>query len=266
MYKYTPATIDRGDINLIPGLNVVAIRWSTTSSGGASSPKLLEVEVDVHSQDSCVADYAGRTIISRMLCAAREGKYSCQGDSDGPLIDKATSKLVGIVSWGIGCAHPNHPGVYAKVQDQIEWIDATIASFSDAPTMEPTPTPTPYPESEIKFQLKTDQYTLESAWSLKTSAGVKVIYKGRNNYSSANTEYSENHCVTPGDYVFEITDTYGDGISFYANGYYKMYEGSTLLIEVDQFTSSESWSFTVKGASGKKRPSRHKVHELSETG
>ena len=47
------------------------------------------------------------------------------------------------------------------------------------------------PESEIRFQLKTDQYTLESAWSLKTSAGVKVIYKGRNNYSSTNTEYSD---------------------------------------------------------------------------
>ena len=93
-----------------------------------------------------------------MLCAAREGKDSFQGDSGGPLIDKATSKLVGVVSQGIGCADSNHPGVYAKVQDQIDWIDATIASFNDAKTMATTPCP----ESEINFQLKTDQYTPES--------------------------------------------------------------------------------------------------------
>jgi len=246
----TPATIDRGEINLASGLDVVAIGWGATSSGGASSPKLLEVEVDVHSQDSCASDYAGSSITSRMLCAAREGKDACQGDSGGPLIDKATSKLVGITSWGFGCADPNYPGVYSKVQDQFEWIDATVASFDpNSPTIAPTPAATivcTEPDLAIKFELKTDAYTPESAWSVNNSAGVKVLDRASSNYATKNTEYSENYCVTPGDYEFVITDSYGDGICCtYGNGYYKMYEGSTLLFEGGTFTYSASESFTV---------------------
>ena len=34
-----------------------------------------------------------------------------KGDSGGPLFDAATqNKLVGIVSWGYGCADANYPG------------------------------------------------------------------------------------------------------------------------------------------------------------
>merc|ERR1712194_855767 len=104
----------------------------------------------------------------------------------------------------------------------------------------------PESESEIKLELKTDFYVPESAWSVKNSAGVTVIERASNHYPSANTDYSENYCITPGEYEFEITDSYGDGICCsYGSGYYKMYEGSTLLIEGGQFTHSEKKSFTV---------------------
>jgi trypsin len=56
-----------------------------------------------------------------MICAAVTGggKDACQGDSGGPLV--VGGQLVGIVSWGVGCALADFPGVYSNV--------ATLKSF-----------------------------------------------------------------------------------------------------------------------------------------
>lgn len=52
---------------------------------------------------------------------------SCGGDSGGPIVDRrggsvgaapgaaATHVLVGVVSWGVGCAMPRFPGVYVRL-------------------------------------------------------------------------------------------------------------------------------------------------------
>ena len=55
------------------------------------------------------------------------GKDSCQGDSGGPLVTKATGvdagySLIGVVSWGIGCAQPGLYGVYAEFSHFLGWV------------------------------------------------------------------------------------------------------------------------------------------------
>ncbi|XP_009980441.1 PREDICTED: transmembrane protease serine 5-like [Tauraco erythrolophus] len=79
---------------------------------------------------SCM--YAGE-LTARMLCAGYlRGKIdACQGDSGGPLVcqDELVWRLVGIVSWGQGCAEPNHPGVYTNVAQLLPWIYATTEIY-----------------------------------------------------------------------------------------------------------------------------------------
>ena len=136
----TPVVLDDGSVFLNAGRDVIPMGWGTTSSGGAGSNVLLEAEVDLYSKAQCQSAYGASRITDRMVCAARPGRDSCQGDSGGPMIDKATGKQVGVVSWGFGCADARFPGVYAKVQDQIDWIEQYIDQWSDGPSP-PPPTP-----------------------------------------------------------------------------------------------------------------------------
>ncbi|XP_035202107.1 transmembrane protease serine 5 isoform X4 [Oxyura jamaicensis] len=79
---------------------------------------------------SCM--YEGE-LTARMLCAGYpQGKIdACQGDSGGPLVcqDDLTWRLVGVVSWGQGCAEPNHPGVYTNVAQLLPWIYRTTEIY-----------------------------------------------------------------------------------------------------------------------------------------
>lgn len=59
-----------------------------------------------------------------------------KGDSGGPLLcqskdDKNRWFVGGIVSWGIMCAHPKLPGVYANVPKYIPWIMQQMHNFSN---------------------------------------------------------------------------------------------------------------------------------------
>ncbi|OQR67815.1 plasma kallikrein-like [Tropilaelaps mercedesae] len=72
-------------------------------------------------------------IQTTMFCAGYEEgqKDSCQGDSGGPAVTNSTdgcAELVGVVSWGMGCARKGKPGVYTEVAYYIEWIRKQIKS------------------------------------------------------------------------------------------------------------------------------------------
>lgn len=92
---------------------------------GESSDILQQVDLPLIAPEQCVGYYGPDSVTSNMICAGtREGgKDSCQGDSGGPLFrDGAVPTLLGVVSWGQGCARPGVPGVYAKVAAYADWI------------------------------------------------------------------------------------------------------------------------------------------------
>lgn len=104
------------------GANVNVTGWGYLEWGSEDLPIILQVvAVPVVSNERCNVAYRGR-ITSEMLCAgfAEGGRDSCDGDSGGPLVYEGV--LHGVVSWGIGCALPNIPGVYARVSHFTNWI------------------------------------------------------------------------------------------------------------------------------------------------
>jgi len=135
--NYSTVTLDDGSTNLTDGTNVTVTGWGVTEDF-APSNVLLEVEVDIVNQEQCDDAYSSFNfpVTDDMVCAAREGKDSCQGDSGGPLFIKGENSTediqVGVVSWGIGCAEPEYPGVYARVSEGMEFINSILeCTFPD---------------------------------------------------------------------------------------------------------------------------------------
>lgn len=87
--------------------------------GGSGSLTLRAVDLVGLTHRACRLVY-GKSLTERMMCAGRSGRDSCQGDSGGPLVLRDAENvptLVGVVSWGNGCARKGVPGIYARVSD-----------------------------------------------------------------------------------------------------------------------------------------------------
>ena len=107
--------------------------WGTLYSGGSQPSKLQKVDVDTMSNSVCGGTstaYRPGDITQVMICASAPGKDSCQGDSGGPLVTREGGRyysLIGVVSWGFGCAQSNAPGVYARVTEELGWINQYVS-------------------------------------------------------------------------------------------------------------------------------------------
>ncbi|XP_063788543.1 serine protease 33-like [Pseudophryne corroboree] len=132
-----PVCVPSPSLNFSSGMECWVTGWGTTASGVSLSPPmtLQQVMTPFISRATCDLMYhvssttsnSVSIIASDQVCAGYQGgrKDSCQGDSGGPLVCKVQEVWyqAGIVSWGMGCALPNRPGVYTFVPSHKAWID-----------------------------------------------------------------------------------------------------------------------------------------------
>lgn len=109
------------------GTKAAVTGWGTTAHGDVLLPgNLKTVTVKIISNEECGSTTYGygEFIKTFMICAYAQDKDACQGDSGGPLV--ANGYLVGVVSWGEGCALLKYPGVYSDVAYFNSWIHKTV--------------------------------------------------------------------------------------------------------------------------------------------
>lgn len=111
------------------GETVTVSGWGTDASmrkNGTGDPltdELRYANVKTLSHEACRNFYPGE-VDDSMICSAAPGRDTCQGDSGGPMAfnNNGRFEVIGLTSWGKGCAEPENPGVYANVYNLLEWI------------------------------------------------------------------------------------------------------------------------------------------------
>lgn len=144
---------DAGDAHWIADdyLALVAQGWGRLAEQGVTSQLLQEVRVPQVRRAYCAAkfDIYGVHLSPGMICAGftSGGFDSCAGDSGGPLVFRPNSMttpsmnvsqevLVGVVSWGIGCARQDLYGIYTSTAYYRGWLDAAAEECLLKPTLD----------------------------------------------------------------------------------------------------------------------------------
>lgn len=112
--------LTRGGADELGPLTILG--WGQTSEGSAhQQSKLRYATVSIVGDKECARAYRKvgvKLVKDQALCASGHGVDTCQGDSGGPLVHETADHRfvqVGIVSFGLGCARDNYPGVYTQI-------------------------------------------------------------------------------------------------------------------------------------------------------
>ncbi|XP_063055512.1 serine protease hepsin isoform X1 [Engraulis encrasicolus] len=127
---------------LVDGQMGYVTGWGNTGYYGALANILQEASVPIINDAVCNApDYYDNQITTSMFCAGFEKGAidACQGDSGGPFVAEdclsktSRYRLLGVVSWGTGCAMAKKPGVYTRVSRFLPWISTAMRTYEGNP-------------------------------------------------------------------------------------------------------------------------------------
>ncbi|XP_038105156.1 uncharacterized protein LOC6051539 isoform X2 [Culex quinquefasciatus] len=128
---------DAEPISAIPDtsqyVDCLATGWGKSTIDDELTDILLQTKAPIQNSKKCEEAYGDFIKLHRgHLCAGNlDGTGgTCVGDSGGPLQCRITKHgpwiLVGITSFGSGCAFKNYPDVYTKISFYRQWIVDTI--------------------------------------------------------------------------------------------------------------------------------------------
>lgn len=235
---------------------LTVVGFGVTTPGGSEPNVLRKVNVNYVNPTTCNNDYGGQLTPSLMLCAGEPngGKDSCQGDSGGPILDE-NNVQVGVVSFGDGCAQRGYPGVYSRISGGLDWINQQICTYSSNPPsscQNSSPTPSASKGAVVvQIDIMYDNYPDETSWTLSTTSGQSLGYSSSGVGATPNTLASTTVDLSPGSYVLQLQDTYGDGFCCSnGNGYYEVYalvngKRTRLAKGLGSFQFSKNVEFTV---------------------
>ncbi|XP_030081993.1 trypsin alpha [Drosophila hydei] len=129
---------------IAPMDNVPAQAQLFVSGWGSTSAQKMQTASSLHytavvqmDRQRCTQNYySAATVTNTMFCAGSKSgqgdRDSCLGDSGGPLVTPVDGrfKLLGIVSWGLGCASAQFPGVYTYVPAYTNWLAQTVTTLT----------------------------------------------------------------------------------------------------------------------------------------
>lgn len=135
------------------------------------------------------------------------------GDSGGPLTDIARTMIIGVISFGVGCSPDNIPDGSVRTSAVAGWIKDSICLMSNNKPSD-CPTVTPQDPAAVKLSLYFlhDFYAEETTFAIRAKASREIVYTGPTYIPARNDPWKSDITLLPGEYVFEVYDSMGNGL------------------------------------------------------